>query len=340
MKPMLQILHSLVIPWLADNEERLIVARPSMTETPLPKGATLSPREIKGKRVIVKGERNLANQRLIMARWPKANLHEIALPKLACVVNGQADYLFGEYSVRCDKGTFILIPPGMAHQRTGPFLDGDNLVHGYCTTLFTFAYSHGILLWFCNSRGTQHVNAKVNNYLIPNMAAVQIFRLMMAEAVAGANGFAPVCNGLLSAFFSLLAREITAGHYTLSGPRKHLEDQTHSKTNFARQLHEYIELNFTRQLKISEIAAQMYLSTPHFCRRVRQETGTTFGELLTRYRIERAQELLLETDWTVIAVAKHVGFRSVSHFQELFRHRVGQTPIEYRHKKTIKSQSR
>ena len=63
---------------------------------------------------------------------------------------------------------------------------------------------------------------------------------------------------------------------------------------------------------------------------MREETGTTFGEMLTRARIEQARYMLANTDLSPAAIASKLSFRSVSHFQSLFRARTGQTPREYR----------
>jgi AraC-like DNA-binding protein len=334
MNQLLRFLQRQVIPSLVGSEApRLVVARPQMRAAELPVGATLSRHKIKGRRVLLKNRRKHANQRLHIAEWPDANLHEIALPKLACIVSGEADYLLGEYSLRCGEGTFILIPPRAPHQRSGPFLDSDELQKGHCTLLQAYAYKHGVFVWLSRSRGAQHRGDLSENYLIPNMAAVQIFNLLLEEAIAAEENFEVACKGLMMAFFTLISREIAAGRYRHPGPETHLEAPSAANTDFSGQLHELIAANFNKPLKIEDVAAQMYLSTPQFCRRVRAETGETFGELLTRYRIERACELLRETDWTAAAIAGFIGFRSAAHFQQLFRRRIGSTPIAYRQQK-------
>jgi AraC-like DNA-binding protein len=334
MNQLLRFLQRQIIPSLVGSEApRLVVARPQMHAADLPAGAALSHRKIKGRRALLKNRRKHANQRLHIAEWPEANLHEIALPKLACIVSGEADYLLGEYSLRCGEGTFILIPPRAPHQRSGPFLEGDGVQNGHCTLLQAYAYKYGLFVWLSRSRGAQHTNNPAENYLIPNVTALQIFNLIFEEVVTADENFEIVCNGLMAAFFTLISREITAGRYMHPGPETHLEAPPAANTDFSGQLHELIAANFNKPLKIEDVAAQMYLSTPQFCRRVRAETGETFGELLTRYRIERACELLRETDWTAAAIAGFIGFRSAAHFQQLFRHRVGSTPINYRQQK-------
>jgi AraC-like DNA-binding protein len=72
------------------------------------------------------------------------------------------------------------------------------------------------------------------------------------------------------------------------------------------------------------------MSNSHFFRRMHAETGTTFTELLTRYRLELACHLLRDTNLTIAAVSSKVSFKSPAYFQNLFRARMGCTPMEYR----------
>jgi AraC-like DNA-binding protein len=170
-------------------------------------------------------------------------------------------------------------------------------------------------------------------HLIRDVAAAGLFKTLMDEATAARNGHETLCANLLHIIFIMLARELEAGHFSHPGPRETHVPRVPSPHDFCGELNEYIEANFYRPVKLAEAAAAMYLSPPQFCRRVRQETGVTFIELLTRYRIERAQALLRETDWTAAAISSHVGFQSPAYFQNIFRQRVGCTPVGYRQKR-------
>lgn len=333
MNQILHILQSRVIPWTASGaRSRLVVARPVMKAAALPPGVTLSPRPIKGRRVLIKDQRNHANQRLLIAEWPQANLHQITSPKLSCIVDGSADYLLGKYCVHCAQGNFILIPPRAPHHRTGSYIADPQLPHRSCTLLQTYTYSHDVLLWVCRSQGNQHFDEKRDNYLIPNGEAAQIFHFLMEEAKTGREGFEAICHSLLAAFFSLLARDISEGQYTQLGPQFTLNPLPPATDNFAGRLQEYIGANLNKQITIDDAAAHLFMSRSQFCRRVRRDTGSTFSELLTGYRISYAQQMLRETDWTVTLISQLAGLKSPTYFQGLFRRRLGCTASEYRQK--------
>lgn len=330
MKEIVRLLQNKIIPWtMQDSAQRLIVARSVMKQAALPSGVEISPCPIKGKRVIQKGRRSHANQRLFSAIWPDANLQEMVLPKISCITSGTADYLLGEYCLRCREGNFILIPPHAPHQRKGPFLQGDHVQNGSCDLLQAYAYSKGVLVWQSRSRGQQHVNEMTGNFLIPNANAVTLFNLLIEEAVDNHVNAERACQGLLCAFFSVVAREIQNGHYMTSGPEP--DGPVHStEMSFSENIREYLTANCHKPLKLKDAAAHMYLSPAQFTRRMRSETGVTFVELLTDIRIERAKELLRETDWTFAAISSMLSFRSYSYFLSLFHQGVGCTPMEFR----------
>lgn len=330
MNSVLQLLNSKAIPWTKSTEERrLVIARPVMESTCLPMGARLSARPLKGKRIVVKNQRKHANQRLHVASWPQSNQHEIALPKLACIMSGSADYLLGNYCLHADEGSFILVPPGSPHHCRGPFLDESRLRDGECLVLFAYAYSQGILVWFSRSAHASHIHRMEDYHLISSLPAVQILNLLTEESTANESPDQSIYNSYLFIFFTLLRRELEAGRYVHPGPIEKLEMATADKS-FAGQVQEYIEANLHKPLRVADAAAHMYMSVSQFSRRMRQESDCTFVELLIRCRIERAQRLLVETDWTVSAITSYVSFRSTGYFHDLFHQHVGCTPIEYR----------
>lgn len=330
---MVHLLHSKLIPCAMQSAERLIVARPVMRESTLPRDVTLSLRPVKGKRVIRKNRRVHANQRLHIADWPEANLHELTVPKLACVVNGPVNYLLGKYCVHCNEGDCILIPPRMPHHRSGTFQEKLHPENSSYKIFHAYAYSHGVYCWLSSSKNGKPFNDQANHYLIFNAEAVMILNLLVGEAAAGKEDFEIACAGLLSAFFILVKREIQAGHYLHPGPKENYEISRFSTADFAGQMREYLESNCHKPLKQADVAAHFFMSTSQFTRRMRSETGGTFKELLVSIRLERAQKLLRETDSTFTAISSHLSFKSPSYFLALFRQNVGCTPAEYRKRK-------
>ncbi|ASL46045.1 Transposon Tn10 TetD protein [Burkholderia sp. AD24] len=97
-----------------------------------------------------------------------------------------------------------------------------------------------------------------------------------------------------------------------------------------RRVTDYIRANLVGDLAISELAAQAGLSSFHFARVFRRETGETPHQFVTRLRLEEAARLLRATDQTVLQIALAVGFENASHFSVQFKRGYGVTPLAYR----------
>jgi AraC family transcriptional regulator len=97
-----------------------------------------------------------------------------------------------------------------------------------------------------------------------------------------------------------------------------------------RRVTDYIRANLEADLAISELAALSGLSSFHFARVFRRETGETPHQYVTRLRLEEAARLLRSTDHPVLQVAIAVGFENASHFSVQFKRDYGVTPLAYR----------
>lgn len=99
-----------------------------------------------------------------------------------------------------------------------------------------------------------------------------------------------------------------------------------------RQVTEFIADNYTKDIKLAELAQVAGMSSFHFAREFKRSTGTTPHQYLIKYRVERAKTLLSSDDLPLIEVGLRSGFSHQSHFTRLFRKVTGTTPHLYRNK--------
>ncbi|HJQ27181.1 MAG TPA: AraC family transcriptional regulator [Blastocatellia bacterium] len=97
-----------------------------------------------------------------------------------------------------------------------------------------------------------------------------------------------------------------------------------------RRATDYINDNLSRELTLAEIANVLDLSTYHFVRAFKQATGHTPHQYLLKSRVERAKQLLAETELPLAEISYLVGFNSQSHFTASFRRLARLTPKTYR----------
>ncbi|MGI6107482.1 MAG: response regulator transcription factor [Lachnospiraceae bacterium] len=93
-----------------------------------------------------------------------------------------------------------------------------------------------------------------------------------------------------------------------------------------------INQHYRSPMTVGEYAQKLGISQGHLSELIKKETGHTYSELLQKRRIEKAKELLANTDQTVYKIAEETGFCDYYYFAKSFRKATGQTPTEFRKK--------
>lgn len=93
---------------------------------------------------------------------------------------------------------------------------------------------------------------------------------------------------------------------------------------------EYIHEHQTENLRLGHVAKACNTSTFYFCKMFKKVTGINFTDYLSRVRIEKSKNLLLNPNLRVSEIAFEVGFQSLTHFNRVFKRILGQSPTEYR----------
>jgi AraC-like DNA-binding protein len=94
-------------------------------------------------------------------------------------------------------------------------------------------------------------------------------------------------------------------------------------------IHEYIIHNFTKPIKLEEVADAVSMSPTAFCRYFKKRTGKTFFTFLNEFKVGHACKLLTEKKMSVSRTCVESGFNNLSHFNDLFKKIVKITPTEY-----------
>lgn len=95
-----------------------------------------------------------------------------------------------------------------------------------------------------------------------------------------------------------------------------------------RQVEDLIEEGLEGGILVSNLAQCLGLSTPFFSRAFREATGRSPQEHIIRRRLQRAINLVRETQSSLAAIAAECGFASHAHMSNLFRTRLGVSPGE------------
>ena len=97
-----------------------------------------------------------------------------------------------------------------------------------------------------------------------------------------------------------------------------------------QQILEYVDAHLDRDLRLEHLAQVLDMSQFHFSRLFKQSIGLSPYQYLIQQRIERAKQLLKQTDQSIVDIALNCGFNSHSHLSKQFRQVTGITPKAYR----------
>jgi AraC family transcriptional regulator of arabinose operon len=92
----------------------------------------------------------------------------------------------------------------------------------------------------------------------------------------------------------------------------------------------YVHDNLDRRLPVSEIAAQVHVSTRHLTRLFTEYAGTSPAAYIEHARMDRARALLKDTALPIKAIAAQVGYPDVHHFTRAFCRRHNLAPAAFR----------
>jgi len=93
---------------------------------------------------------------------------------------------------------------------------------------------------------------------------------------------------------------------------------------------QFINEHQTEDLSLGQVAKAVNMSTFYFCKMFKKITGINFTDYLSRVRIEKAKNLLLNPNLRISEIAYEVGFQSLTHFNRVFKKIIGQSPTQYR----------
>lgn len=102
------------------------------------------------------------------------------------------------------------------------------------------------------------------------------------------------------------------------------------ETEKIRRAVSFIENNFTREIKLHELAGVLGLSEKYFCSFFKLHTEKTPVEYINCVRVNYAATKLKNTDTSVTEIAFESGFENVGYFIRRFKAQTGMTPGQWR----------
>ncbi len=97
-----------------------------------------------------------------------------------------------------------------------------------------------------------------------------------------------------------------------------------------RRVREHVDSHLETKFDLADLATVASLSRCYFARAFKQSTGATPHRYIMYRRLEKAQQMLAETDLPLAEIALATGFSDQSHFSRQFREHLRTSPSEFR----------
>lgn len=179
----------------------------------------------------------------------------------------------------------------------------------------------------------EEYNRTVPNAPAPQSAKTGLRKDQMVERLARALLAGEQIGGALGSHYAdcvsaaIVMRLLTSAERVAPAVRPKVSELARWRL---RRAIDFVETNLSNSISTSDISAAAGLTRMHFAAQFKAATGLRPHEYLLRRRVERAQEMLAQTDMSVVDVALSVGFQSQSHFTVVFNRFVGRPPNAWR----------
>lgn len=110
----------------------------------------------------------------------------------------------------------------------------------------------------------------------------------------------------------------------------HLCDSAKMSNDLINKAMAFIKENYNKPLGLQQVADHVHVNSSYLSRLFSKETGSTFIDVINKLRIEKAKELLLNTNLKTFEVANEVGIQDSTYFIRLFKKYTNQRPQDYK----------
>ena len=93
---------------------------------------------------------------------------------------------------------------------------------------------------------------------------------------------------------------------------------------------EYMNAHLSERLSTDDICSQLHYNKSYIFRQFKKTTGDSLMSYFVKLKIQRAKQLLRETDLSISAISESLNFETSNYFSKTFKKVTGYTPSTYR----------
>lgn len=261
------------------------------------------------------------------ARYVRSNdFHEHDYFEIECILDGAADHhsVLGDY--RLEKNDITLIPPHVKHDLD--VIERGTVINlGIRSSTFRTEFKEilqrnvGIASYFEKIMyGTFNSEVIIRNILDEFMIELILMLYQKQKDLQGELDL--VSTHLITCFIY---------HMFEKTQKELVYDISRSSDILASQMKKYI-YEHCADVDLDSLSDHFYLSSAHTSRYLKQQLHVNYSDIVKEARMEKAKELLVKTDRSVLEISQEVGYSSQSHFIQVFHKLNGTSPLRFRSK--------
>ncbi|MCR5229961.1 MAG: AraC family transcriptional regulator [Solobacterium sp.] len=252
------------------------------------------------------------------------NYHEHDFFEIECVLDGQASHhsLFGNYAL--NTADIVLIPPHVRHDLD--VIGNGTIVNlGIRSSTFRSEFNDmlkndiGVSSYFEKIMyGTFNSEVIIRECLDEFM--IELILMAYQNQKTSFDDKNRIGNHLITCFISRM--------FERSRPDL-IYDITQSSEVRAGRIRKYI-YEHADSVTLRELSDVFFMSPSYLSRYLKNTLHAGFSEIVREARIDKAKELLVKTDLSVLDISAKTGYSSQSHFIHVFHKATGISPLQYR----------
>lgn len=229
--------------------------------------------------------------------------------KLYFIIEGEGYGKIDNVEFQVHPGQFILIPSNSIHS-----------FHSY--------ENKDIVKYFC------HFKSKTGD-----LELFDFLEVPYSVDVPNANSLIELFKQLIQSFTSndymAVLKENTALLQLIMYYFEHVDNEeiriAKTKSNeILSNVINYIANNLSKNININDLAELVYLHPNYFIKYFKKHMGSSPKNYMNKLRLEKAKELLLISELSIIDISKEIGYSDSCYFSKYFKKKTGFTPSEFR----------
>ncbi len=111
---------------------------------------------------------------------------------------------------------------------------------------------------------------------------------------------------------------------------EHAVNQESRKVSQIEAARKFIILNYDKNISIRDMAKTAHISVSYFSKLFKESIGFSPYDYLLTVRLDKAKEMLQQTEYSIESIAYKTGFNSSSNFVYFFKKETGLSPLKFR----------